>query len=126
MVQSALADGRTHTEFDIGSQTWSVDLLLVATIGAFGPLFVFIMGLFPYFARVRENDIIQTALTGVNAAVVGAILGATVTLAAESFVDIFTVVLAVVTFGLFVRGTHATYLILGGGGVGMAWYFIVL
>jgi len=99
---------------------------LVATVGAFGPSFVFIMGFFPYFARVRENDIIQTALIGVNAAVVGAILGATVTLAAESFVDVFTVALAVVTFGLFVRGTHAAYLILGGGGVGMAWYFLIL
>jgi chromate transporter len=110
-----------------GGVVWIAILgALVATIGAFGPSFVFIMGFFPYFARVRENDVIQTALTGVNAAVVGAILGATVTLAAESFVDAFTVALSVVTFGLFVRGTHAAYLILGGGGVGMAWYFLVL
>lgn len=99
---------------------------LVATIGAFGPSFVFIMGFFPYFARVRENDVVQTALVGVNAAVVGAILGATVTLATESFVDAFTVVLAVVTFGLFVRGLHAAYLIIGGGVVGVAWFFLVL
>jgi chromate transporter len=99
---------------------------LVATIGAFGPSFVFITSLLPYFARIRENNIIQTVLTGVNAAVVGAILGATVTLAAESFVDIFTIILAVSTFGLFIRGTHAAYLILGGGGIGMAWYFLVL
>jgi len=110
-----------------GGVVWIAILgALVATIGAFGPSFVFIMGFFPYFARVRENDVIQTALTGVNAAVVGAILGATVTLAAESFVDAFTVALAIITFGLFVRGTHAAYLILGGGGVGMAWYFLVL
>lgn len=110
-----------------GGVVWIAILgALVATIGAFGPSFVFIMGFFPYFAQVRENDVIQTALTGVNAAVVGAILGATVTLAAESFIDVFTVVLAVVTFGLFVRGTHAAYLILGGGGIGMAWYFLVL
>ncbi len=99
---------------------------LVATIGAFGPSFVFIMGFFPYFAKVRENDVVQTALIGVNAAVVGAILGATVTLAAESFVDAFTVALAVVTFGLFHRGVHAAYLILGGGAVGMTWFFLVL
>ena len=99
---------------------------LIATVGAFGPSFVFIMGFFPYFATVRENEIVQTALHGVNAAVVGAILGATVTLALESFVDFFTVALAVVTFGLFVRGLHAAYLILGGGAVGMTWYFLVL
>ncbi|WP_281195387.1 chromate transporter [Halorubrum sp. F4] len=104
---------------------------LVATIGAFGPSFVFIMGFFPYFARVRENDVVQTALKGVNAAVVGAILGATVTLARESFVvdgvvDPLTVALAAVTFGLFQRGIDAVYLIFGGGAVGIAWYFIVL
>lgn len=99
---------------------------LVATVGAFGPSFAFIMGFFPYFATVRENEIVRTALIGVNAAVVGAILGATVTLAAESFVDAFTIALAVLTFGLFLRGIHAAYLILGGGAIGIAWYFFVL
>ncbi|ELY47675.1 chromate efflux transporter [Natronorubrum sulfidifaciens] len=98
----------------------------VAMVGAFGPSFAFIMGFFPYFSRVRENDIVQSALIGVNAAVVGAILGATVTLALESFVDSFTVALAAVTSVLFVRDVHAASLILGGGGVGMAWYFLVV
>ena len=103
---------------------------LVATTGAFGPSFVFIMGLFPYFAKVRENDVIQTALTGVNAAVVGAILEATVTLARESFVvdgvlDPLTVILAAATFVLFTRGVDAVYLIFGGGGVGMAAFFLL-
>ena len=103
---------------------------LVATIGAFGPSFVFIMGFFPYFARVRENDVVQTALKGVNAAVVGAILGATVTLARESFVvdgvlDPLTVVLAAVTFVLFLKGVDAVYLIFGGGGIGMAAFFLL-
>ena len=109
-----------------GLVTIAVIGALVATIGAFGPSFAFIMGFFPYFAKVRENDLVQTALVGVNAAVVGAILGATVTLAVESFVDGFTVLLAVVTFFLFVRGIHAAYLIVGGGLVGMGWFFLVL
>ncbi|MFC7154867.1 chromate efflux transporter [Halomarina halobia] len=113
---------------------------LVAMIGAFGPSFVFIIGFFPYFAKVRENDVVQTALTGVNAAVVGAILGATVTLAAESFIvetptlpvaigattlDLFTVGLAIVTYWLFVRGVHAAYLILGGGAIGIGAFFLL-
>ena len=103
---------------------------LVATIGAFGPSFVFILGFFPYFARVRENDVIQTALTGVNAAVVGAILGATVTLARESFIvdgvlDPLTALLAVATFALFTRGVDAVYLIFGGGAIGIAAFFVL-
>jgi chromate transporter len=113
---------------------------LIATVGAFGPSFTFIVGFFPYFARVRENEIVQSALIGVNAAVVGAILGATATLAVESFVvaeptlplelagvvvDLFTVALAAVTCWLFVRGVHAAYLILGGGALGVGVFFLV-
>jgi len=112
--------------FDVSGGLVAVAVLgaLVATVGAFGPSFVFILGFFPYFARVRENDIIQTALTGVNAAVVGAILGATVALARESFVDPLTVALAAVTFVLFVRGVDAVYLIFGGGAVGVAAFLV--
>lgn len=113
---------------------------LVATIGAFGPSFAFIIAFFPYFAKVRDNDLVQTALMGVNAAVIGAILGATVLLAAESFVveapmvplavggvvfDLFTVALAAITCVLFIRGTHAAYLILGGGALGIGVFFFI-
>lgn len=112
---------------------------LVATIGAFGPSFLFIMALFPYVARIRENEIVKQALIGVNAAVVGAILGATVVLARESFVvpnpsvpipvagtavDILPVALAAVTCWLFVRGTHAATLIVGGGAIGVGAFFL--
>jgi chromate transporter len=113
---------------------------LVAAIGAFGPSFVFIIGFFPYFAKIRENDVVQTALIGVNAAVIGAILGATVLLAEESFVveqpslpiavgevifDLFTILLAVATYWLFVRGLHAAYLIAGGGAIGVGAFFLI-
>lgn len=97
----------------------------VATVGAFGPSFLFVTGFLPYFARVRENDAVQTALTGVNAAVVGAILGATLTLAREGIVDLVTVALAVATFVLFVRGVDAVYLILAGGGSGIATFYLL-
>lgn len=98
---------------------------LVASVGAFGPSFVFILGFFPYFAKVRENDVVQTALMGVNAAVVGAILGATVTLARESFVDPLTIILAISTFVLFHRGIDAMYLIVGGGAIGIGAFFLL-
>lgn len=113
---------------------------LVATIGAFGPSFAFIIGFFPYFAKIRENEIVQTALTAVNAAVIGAILGATVILAEESFIveqpsvpvpvadvvfDLFAVALGVATYWLFVRGVHAASLIAGGGVIGVAAFFVI-
>ena len=109
-----------------GSVPLAVLGALMATVGAFGPSFVFIMGLFPYFARVRENTIVQIALVGVNAAVVGAILGATVTLAREAIIGPITAVLAVVTFVLFVKGTSAAWLILGGGGLGVLVGYVLI
>ncbi len=113
---------------------------LVATIGAFGPSFAFIIGFFPYFAKIRENEIVQTALVAVNAAVIGAILGATILLAQESFIveqpsipiaisglvfDLITVLLAIATYWLFVRGIHAAYLIVGGGTIGIGAFFFI-
>lgn len=113
---------------------------LVAAIGAFGPSFAFIIAFFPYFAKVRENETVQTALTAVNGAVIGAILGATVILAEESFIvdqpsislpiadmvfDLFGVLLAIATYWLFVRGVHAAYLIVGGGAIGVGAFFLL-
>ncbi|MFP9191058.1 chromate efflux transporter [Natrialbaceae archaeon A-CW1-1] len=113
-----------------GGLVWLAVLgAFVAAVGAFGPSFVFIMGFFPYFAQVRENDVVQTALVGVNAAVVGAILGATVTLALEAFViegvvDPIPIALAIGSCLLFVRGLHAAWIILGGALVGVPLYFL--
>lgn len=98
---------------------------LVATVGAFGPSFVFVLAFFPHFARTRGNDAVRTALTGGNAALVGAIPGATAALAGESFVDPLAVVLAGVTFVRFVRGVVVGYPIAGGGAVGLVAFFLL-
>lgn len=115
-----------------GTVPWAVLGAFVAMVGAFAPSFLFITGAFPYVARVRDNEVVQAALFGVNAAVVGAIVGATVTLAVDAFAvvagtpttvsvgafDPVRIVLAAATFALFTRGVDAAYLIVGGGVVG--------
>lgn len=122
-----------------GSVGWAVVGAFVAMVGAFAPSFLFITLAFPYVARVRDNDIVRVALFGINAAVVGAIVGATVTLAFDAFavvtgtpamfaalsLDPVRVGLAAVTFWLFTRGTDAAYLIIGGGALGATVYFLV-
>ncbi|WP_266080079.1 chromate efflux transporter [Haladaptatus caseinilyticus] len=97
----------------------------VAAFAAFAPSFVFIVAMFPYVARVRDNPQIRTALVGINAAVVGAILGATVSLAQEAIVDPLTTMVAFGTFVLFVRGVKAVTLILGGGVIGIVAYYLL-
>ncbi|MEA5409352.1 chromate transporter [Haloarculaceae archaeon H-GB2-1] len=103
------------------------------------PSFLFITGAFPYVARVRENEVVKAALYGINAAVVGAIVGATVTLATDAFaviggtpavfagapLDPVRVALAALTFGLFTRDVDAAYLIVGGGVLGTAVFFLL-
>lgn len=70
-----------------GTVGWAVVGAFVATFGAFAPSFLFIALMFPYVARVRDDAVIQAALDGINAAVVGAIVGATVSLAFGAIVD---------------------------------------
>ncbi|WP_135305447.1 chromate efflux transporter [Haloarcula amylovorans] len=122
-----------------GSIGWAALGAFVAMLGAFAPSFLFITGAFPYVARVRDNTVVQAALAGINAAVVGAIIGATVTLAVDAFAviegspmflavsgfDPARVLLAVVTFGLFTRDVDAMYLILGGGVLGAGVFFLL-
>ncbi|ESS05474.1 MAG: chromate transporter, chromate ion transporter (CHR) family [uncultured archaeon A07HB70] len=122
-----------------GTLPWAVLGAFVAMFGAFAPSFLFITGAFPYVARVRDNEIVRAALFGINAAVVGAILGATVTLAFSAFAvvtgtpglfatvpfDPVRVGLATVTFVLFTRDVDAAYLIIGGGVLGAAVFFLV-
>ncbi|WP_224448687.1 chromate efflux transporter [Haloprofundus salilacus] len=104
---------------------WAVVGAFVAMVGAFAPSFVFVVAFFPYVARVRENEVVKTALLGVNAAVVGAIIGATVSLSTEAILlgstvgTVFAAGLAVAAFLLFVRGVDAAYLIIGGGVLGL-------
>lgn len=121
-----------------GAVSWAVLGAFVAMVGAFAPSFLFITLAFPYVARVRDNDVVRVALFGINAAVVGAIVGATVTLAFSAFAvvtgtpepfvglpsDPIRIGLAVATFILFIRGTDAAYLIVGGGVLGAVVFFL--
>jgi chromate transporter len=147
MARSSLRGERADLAFALGGREWEVDFRLlallvgafVAMVGAFAPSFLFITLAFPYVARVRDNDVVRVALVGINAAVVGAIVGATVALAFDALAvaagtpdaladlpfDPVRLVLAAATFALFARGTNAAYLIVGGGALGAAVYFLV-
>ena len=108
----------------VGYQVAGVSGAALAAFSVFLPAFIFIMGAAAAMERVRQSTKVQAFLKGINAAVVGGILGATVPLAREAIVDLTTVVVAALVFGLQWRYTVPTpWLVLGAGvtGLGLAW-----
>ena len=114
------------------------DPLLYGVLGAatttyvtFLPCFLFIFLLAPYIELLANNHRIRAALTGVTAAVVGVIANLAVFFAGrvlfpDSFsirgLDVFALVLAVVSFAVLQRFKVPIYLMVPAGAVlGMVW-----
>jgi chromate transporter len=114
------------------------DPLLYGTLGAllttyvtFLPCFLFIFLLAPYIELLANNQRIRAALTGVTAAVVGVIANLAVFFAGRVLfpedvsvdgLDIFALVVAVVSFAVLQRFRVPIYLMVPVGALaGMAW-----
>ncbi|MGI8860659.1 MAG: chromate efflux transporter [Rubrobacteraceae bacterium] len=114
------------------------DPLLYGTLGAFLttyvtflPCFMFIFLLAPYIELLAGNPMIRAALTGVTAAVVGVIANLAVFFAGRVLfpdgvslggLDVFALVIAVVSFGVLQRFKAPIYLMVPAGALlGMVW-----
>jgi len=73
---------------------------IVATFFVFLPSFVFVIAGVHYVEQVRDNPFIQAFLAGVSAAVVGVIAVVSLDLIPPALVDVPTIIIAVVAFGL--------------------------
>lgn len=105
----------------VGYQVAGVGGAALAAFSVFLPAFIFIMAAAAAIERVRESRRVQGFLKGINAGVVGAILGATVPLAREAIVGPSTLVVAVLVLGLQWRYSVPTpWLVLGAGVMGLA------
>jgi chromate transporter len=60
----------------LGMVIGGVGIAILCLVAIFLPSFFLIIGAFPFWGRVRENQTARQALTGVNAAVVGLLLAA--------------------------------------------------
>src|SRR5215207_1404111 len=105
----------------------------ITTYVTFLPCFFFIFLLAPYIELLANNRRIQAALVGVTAAVVGVILNLAVFFGQKvlfpygstSFVDVFALVVAVVSFVALQRLKAPIYLMVPGGALaGMAWTLV--
>jgi chromate transporter len=88
---------------------------LLATLGIFLPSFIFVAISNPLIPRVRNSPWASSLLDGVNAAALGLMAAVTFQLATSSLVDLFTIVIALLSLILLLRyKVNSTWLIAGG------------
>ena len=95
---------------------------LLATLGIFLPSFLFVGLLSRILPFVRKSQWAATFLDGVNAASLGLMAGVTVQLGRTAIIDIFTIVLLLVTlFVMFRLKVNPIWLIIGSGLLGVVY-----
>jgi chromate transporter len=104
----------------VGYQVGGLRGAALASAAVFVPAFAAILLAIPLMNRIRRAEAVQAFLRAVNAAVVGAILGATVPLAQGAIVSLATGAIAVASLVLLWRYRLDTvYLVLGGAALGL-------
>jgi chromate transporter len=99
---------------------------LLATLGIFLPSFLFVGLLSRILPYVRRSPWAATFLDGVNAASLGLMAGVTVQLGQTAIIDIFTIVLLLVTlFVIFRLKVNPIWLIIGGGLLGAIYRLVI-
>jgi chromate transporter len=114
------------------NQTFSAILSgLLATYATFLPSFLFIFAGAPYIETLRHNQRLNSALSGVTAAVVGVILNLALMFGAAVILpnmqtDFFAFGLAVLAFGaLYFYKANVLFVVLGGGLCGLLKYLLL-
>jgi len=92
---------------------------LVATIGIFLPAFVFVALSAPFIPRLRASKFAAALLDGVTIASLALMACVTFEIGRGALVDIPTIAVAIAAFWLLRRRINATWLIAGGGLVGL-------
>jgi chromate transporter len=73
----------------------------VSSLATFLPCYLFTVIPAPYFHKIAKNESIKTFVTGITAAVIGALVGAVIIIASKSIIDVWTALIAILTiFGL--------------------------
>ena len=99
---------------------------LLATLGIFLPSFLFVGLLSRILPYVRKSPWAATFLDGVNAASLGLMAGVTVQLSRTAILDVFTIVLLLVTLIVIFRlKVNPIWLIIGGGLMGAIYKLVI-
>jgi chromate transporter len=91
--------------------------MLVAAVGVFLPVYLFVVLPAPYFRRHRDQPVTKAFVQGVSAAATGAIAGAAYVLAMRSVIDLSTAAIAAVTFAVLARWKISELWLIAAAGV---------
>ncbi|MCK5710730.1 MAG: chromate efflux transporter [Deltaproteobacteria bacterium] len=113
------------TATSIGYLVAGIPGAAIATLGIFLPSFVFVAAVNPIIPKLRKSPLAGAALDGVNAASLGLMAAVTIQLARVSLIDPLTIFIAVIcAAALFFLRINSTWLIAGGGIVGLLYGLI--
>jgi len=113
------------TATSIGYLTAGIPGAVIATVGIFLPSFVLVAAVNPIIPRLRKSPLAGAALDGVNAASLGLMAAVTIQLARVSLIDPLTIIIALLCVGtLFFLRINSTWLIVGGGLIGILYGLI--
>lgn len=105
----------------IGYQVLGVPGAILATVGIFLPGFILVAITNPLIPKMRQNRWLAAFLDGVNIAAIALMLGVTLQIAQSTLIDPLTVALTLIAAILLIRfKVNSTWLILGGGVIGLA------
>lgn len=94
---------------------------LLATLGIFLPSFVFVALSSPLIPKLRNSKFFGSLLDGINAVSLGLMAAVLVQLGRSSLIDPVTILIGIISAILLVRyRVNSTWLILGGGLIGLA------
>ena len=109
----------------IGYLLGGVPVALLATLGIFLPSFIFVAISNPLIPKIRNSAWASSLLDGVNASALGLMAAVTVQLGISSLIDLFTLVIAIISLILLLRyKVNSTWLIAGGAIAGLLFSFI--
>jgi chromate transporter len=99
---------------------------IAATIGIFLPSFVFVAITNPLIPRLRQSPWLGSLLDGINVAAIGLMTAVTLELGRAALFDVITVGLTLVAAVLLLRyKVNSTWLIIGGGIIGVVYGLLV-
>jgi chromate transporter len=108
----------------IGYLVASVPGAVVAAVGVFLPVYLFVVIPFPWFDRISGNPQVRAFVGGVTAAASGAIAGACVVLAQRALIDVPTILIGLAALAVTWRFKLPEPLLIAGGaaaGLAIVW-----